>query len=140
MTDARINTQDAFLTRYGAVFDHLFFFDADGLCRMREQVGWVERRYEDMPFRAWVNDPAAFEDFISFIATPVNAFVFVEVSTVEQFTLSMVTPLDRQAIESALASSPLPHFDVACFDETGQWSALFDNLEDVLIVYTNKSK
>lgn len=87
---------------------------------MREQDGWAERRYETMPLRSCVNDLDAFEDFIPLIATPVNAVVFVEVSTVEQFTLSIVVPLDRQAIERALANSHLPHLEVACFDETGR--------------------
>lgn len=136
MTDATLISRAAFIERYRTKFDELYAFADDGECVIRERGDWESLEFPAMTLPGWAADARTFHRFLDFISAAANPtwFVLAEVESVEKFTEARIVPADRSAIEKLWSRSRLPHLKTVCFDESARWCALFDNLEDRVVV------
>ena len=141
MTDKTSISRIEFIKYYGDEFDKLFIFNEDGDCVIKEYANWDFIVFQCMPLPGWSADAETFKQFFDFISvvTRPKQFVLVEVESIERFTEVRVVLADRIEVEKLWFQSRLPHFRTACFDETGLWCALFDNLTDNVNVYRKKN-
>ncbi|RTL52975.1 MAG: hypothetical protein EKK46_09995 [Rhodocyclaceae bacterium] len=136
MTDATLISRAAFIERYRTKFDELYAFDGEGECVIRERGDWESLEFPAMTLPGWAADAGIFNRFLGFISAVAKPgwFVLAEVESVEKFTEARIVPANRSAIEKLWSRSRLPHFKTVCFDESALWCALFDSLEDRVVV------
>lgn len=137
MTKNTSLTRNEFVARYGSTFEKIFSFDCDGKCGVKNLVEWELLYFPELNLPSWSANPQIFEHFLEFIRaveTP-DFLVLTEVESTENFTLTHVVRANRIEVEKLWIGSHLPHFNTACFDESANWCALFDNQTDTMVLY-----